>query len=80
VTLSNIKERRAAPVWEKTMNERQARALTYLRDRGQITNREYQQLCPDVSAETLRLDLADLVDRGVLMRIGAKKGTYYILK
>jgi ATP-dependent DNA helicase RecG len=80
VTLSNIKERRAAPVWEKTMNERQARALTYLRDRGQITNREYQQLCPDVSAETLRLDLADLVERGVLMRIGAKKGTYYILK
>ena len=80
VTLSNIKERRAAPVWEKTMNERQARALTYLRERAQITNREYQQLCPDVSAETLRLDLADLVDRGIVMRIGAKKGTYYILK
>ena len=80
VTLSNIKERRATPTWEKVMNERQARALAYLRERGQITNREYQQLCPDVSAETLRLDLADLVDRGVLMRIGAKKGTYYILK
>ncbi|CAG0937058.1 hypothetical protein TFLX_05964 [Thermoflexales bacterium] len=80
VTLSNIKERRAVPHWEKTMNERQARALTYLRERGQITNREYQQLCPDVSAETLRLDLSDLVDRGVVMRIGAKKGTYYILK
>ena len=80
VTLSNIKERRATPTWEKVLNERQARALAYLRERGQITNREYQQLCPDVSAETLRLDLADLVDRGVLMRIGAKKGTYYILK
>jgi ATP-dependent DNA helicase RecG len=80
VTLSNIKERRAVPQWEKAMNERQARALTYLRERGQITNREYQQLCPDVSPETLRLDLADLVDRGAVMRIGAKKGTYYILK
>ncbi|MBI5568105.1 MAG: putative DNA binding domain-containing protein [Chloroflexi bacterium] len=80
VTLSNIKERRATPVWEKTMNERQAHALSYLRERGQITSREYQQLCPGVSAETLRLDLVDLVDRGVLMRIGAKKGTYYILK
>jgi predicted HTH transcriptional regulator len=77
VTLSNIKERRPMPQWEKAMNERQARALTYLRERGQITNREYQQLCPDVSAETLRLDLSDLVDRGVVMRIGAKKGTYY---
>jgi len=80
VTLSNIKERRAMPQWEKAMNERQARALTYLRERGQITNREYQQLCPDVSAETLRLDLSDLVARGAVMRIGAKKGTYYILK
>jgi ATP-dependent DNA helicase RecG len=80
VSLSNIKERRPMPQWEKAMNERQARALTYLRERGQITNREYQQLCPDVSAETLRLDLSDLVTRGVVMRIGAKKGTYYILK
>ena len=80
VTLTNKQEHRAAPVWEKTMNERQARALTYLRERGQITNREYQQLCQSVSPETLRLDLVDLVDRGVVMRIGAKKGTYYILK
>ncbi len=80
VMLSNIKERRATPAWEKVMNERQARALAYLHERGQITNREYQQLCPSVSAETLRLDLVDLVERGVLMRIGAKKGTYYILK
>jgi ATP-dependent DNA helicase RecG len=80
VTLSNVKERRALPAWEKTMNERQARALTYLREHGQITNREYQQLCPNISTETLRLDLVDLVERGVVMRIGAKKGTYYILK
>ena len=80
VILSNIRERRAVPTWEKTMNERQARALTYLREHGSIANREYQQLCPDVSAETLRIDLADLVNRGLLLRVGAKKGTYYILK
>ncbi len=80
VILSNVRERRATPAWERTMNERQVRALTYIHERGSIANREYQQLCPDVSAETLRIDLADLVNRGVLMRIGAKKGTYYILK
>ena len=34
----------------------------------------------DVSPETLRLDLVDLVDRGILLKIGSKKGTYYILK
>ena len=80
VTLYNTRDRKVAPKWEKSMNERQARALTYIRERGSITNGDYRRLCPDVSPETLRLDLADLVDRGVLLRIGAKKGTYYILK
>lgn len=80
VTLSNAQVRRATPVWEKAMNERQARALAYIREHGQITNREYQQICPDVTPETLRLDLVDLVNRGVIIRIGAKKGTYYIMK
>jgi ATP-dependent DNA helicase RecG len=80
VTLFNARERRATPKWETQMNERQARCLTYVRERGSITNREYRELCPDVTPETLRLDLNDLVDRGILLRIGAKKGTYYILK
>ncbi|HLF27613.1 MAG TPA: ATP-binding protein [Anaerolineae bacterium] len=80
VTLSNAQVRRATPAWEKTMNERQARALSYIHEHGQITNREYQQICPDVTPETLRLDLVDLVSRGILLRVGAKKGTYYIMK
>ena len=68
------------PKWESNMNERQMRALARVRESGSIANREYRQLCPDVSPETLRLDLADLVNKGVLLKIGAKKGTYYILK
>ena len=80
VTLRNTRVRRAAPAWGPSMNERQLRALAYLQDNGRITNREYSQLCPDVSSETLRLDLADLVQRGLLLKIGAKRGTYYILK
>jgi len=68
------------PEWEGRMNERQMRALQYLQEYGRIANREYHELCPDVSPETLRLDLADLVDKGLVMKIGDKKGTYYILK
>jgi ATP-dependent DNA helicase RecG len=68
------------PKWTRNMNERQAIALNFVRESGSITNREYQRLCEDVSAETLRLDLKDLVDRGLLLKIGSKKGTYYILK
>jgi ATP-dependent DNA helicase RecG len=80
VTLFNTRERAPMPSWTRTMNERQAKALAYVQEQGRITNREYREICPDVSAETLRLDLVDLVERGVLLKIGAKKGTYYILK
>jgi ATP-dependent DNA helicase RecG len=62
------------------INPRQISALNYLGTRRRITNREYQELCPEVHPETLRRDLADLVSRGVLLKIGDKKSTYYILK
>lgn len=62
------------------LNERQEAALDYLSERGRITNREYQELCPDVSPETIRRDLADMVSQGLLLRIGDKRATYYILK
>ncbi len=79
VTLRNVRERPVSK-WEQNLNERQIKALAYLQGHDRITNRDYHNLCPDVTPETLRLDLADMVDKGLLLRIGAKKGTYYILK
>ena len=80
VTLTNTRERKATPRGPQSMNERQTRALAHVRQNGSITNREYQRLFEDVSSETLRRDLSDLVDRGHLLKIGSNKGTYYILK
>jgi ATP-dependent DNA helicase RecG len=80
VILKNVRERPTIPAWQHSMNERQMRALAYAQAEGRITNREYRELCPDVSSETLRLDLADLVDKGILLKVGSKRGTYYILK
>lgn len=79
VTLRNALER-VASRWAHDLNERQIQALTFLEQNNRITNRDYQSLCPDVTPETLRLDLGDMVDKGILLRIGSKKGTYYILK
>ncbi|MBM4466438.1 MAG: DeoR family transcriptional regulator [Chloroflexi bacterium] len=62
------------------LNERQEQALAYLLEKERITNREYQELCPDVSSETIRRDLADLVNKNVLLKIGRKRATYYIFK
>ncbi len=80
VTLFNEREKQKAPEWARNTNHRQARALQYIREHGSITNREYRTLCQGVSAETLRLDLADMVEQGILLKVGSKKGTYYILK
>lgn len=60
--------------------ERLAKMLGFLKKSGRITNRDYQDLCPDVNPETLRRDFVDMVERGAILRIGDKRGTYYILK
>jgi ATP-dependent DNA helicase RecG len=62
------------------LNPRQQSALGYLGKRRRITNRDFQDLCPDVHPETLRRDLADLVARDILIKVGDKRATYYILK
>jgi len=71
----------AVRTWlEMGLNERQIAALGFLAEHGRITNADYQALCPSVSPETLRRDLADLVRRDILLRIGEKRATFYILK
>ena len=62
------------------LNERQEAALAFVRTQGRITNSDLQALAPDVHPETIRRDLADLVEQNLLIRIGSKRATYYILK
>ena len=62
------------------LNPRQEQALAYLINNQRISSRDYQELCPEVHPETLRRDLADLVERDVLIKVGDKRATYYILK
>lgn len=62
------------------LNTRQQAALEFLTRCKRITSREFQDLCPDVHAETLRRDLVDLVSQDLLIKIGDKRATYYILK
>lgn len=81
VTFQNTKDpSQVTPDWEQDMNERQVKALQYVQENGSITNSDYRQLCSHVGAESLRLDLVDLVNKGLLLKIGDKRGTRYILK
>lgn len=64
------------------INRRQEYALDFLinRKNARITNKDLQELCPDVHSETIRRDLADLVSRSILIKMGEKRGSYYVLK
>ena len=62
------------------LSDRQIAALECAHKHGQITLSSYRAVCPGWSDEALRLDLADLVKRGLLVRNGTCKGTYYTVQ
>jgi ATP-dependent DNA helicase RecG len=62
------------------LNPRQQMALSQMATNQRISSHDYQTLCPEVHVETLRRDLADLASRGIIIKVGDKKATYYILK
>lgn len=66
-------------VTEGVINRRQVEALDVVRKYGRVTLSTFRAECPDWSDETLRLDLADLVKRGLLVKNGDKKSTSYTL-
>lgn len=60
------------------LNERQMEAVTHIKGMGRITNSEFQKLTGAIRKTAAR-DLDDLVEKGVLERMGEKRGSYYIL-
>jgi len=65
---------------EKGLNERQIKAVPYIREKGSITNKEYRVLF-DVSRITATRDLKLLEGEGVLKRTGkGKRNLKYVLK
>ena len=59
------------------LNERQQKALVFLKDYGKITNKDYKKLNQNISDKTAFRDLEDMVKKGLLKAIGEKKGRYY---
>ncbi len=60
------------------LNERQIKAVEYVKKNRKITNSDYQKLC-EVSERTALRDLDELSAKGILQKKGEKKGTYYEL-
>lgn len=60
------------------LNERQIRAVQYIKENGRITNSDYQKV-NNVSERTALRDLEDLMLKKVVLKKGEKKGTNYKL-
>ncbi|WP_281255719.1 ATP-binding protein [Petrotoga miotherma] len=61
------------------LNERQIKAVRYVKEKGKITNKEYQELTK-TSKPTATRDLRNLVDKGIVIMQGeAKRQIYYQL-
>jgi len=61
------------------LNERQIMAVMYVKEKGKITNREYQEINA-VSNKTAYIELSDLVKREILVNIGSGKTLAYVLR
>ena len=59
------------------INERQARVLPLVYQVGRVTNGQARRMF-EVCAETIRLDLARLVELGLLERRGTGRWTCYV--
>jgi len=62
---------------ELELNEREKKAIEYIKEHGRITNREYQILCPMITRETLRKDLNDLITKKIIVKRGFRRGVFY---
>jgi predicted HTH transcriptional regulator len=64
---------------EKTgveLNERQRDGLKIIYEKGKITNADYAKLF-DISRNTATTDLSNLVEKGLIKRVGRGRGSYY---
>ena len=61
------------------LNERQIKAVLFLKENKKITNKDYQTI-NNTSERTSLRDLEQLTELRLINKIGEKKGTYYQLK
>jgi ATP-dependent DNA helicase RecG len=61
------------------LNERQIKAVLYVKEKGKITNGEYQEM-NSVSRQTASNDLSEIADKNIFVNIGAGAGSYFEIK
>lgn len=63
----------------KELNERQKKAVDFLKTNGKITLSEYMALLEDITEKKAYRDIKDMELKKIIKAVGEKKGRYYVL-
>lgn len=61
------------------LTERQMKIVEYIQEVGYLQNQAFKTLFPDISEDTVLRDLKDLVNRGLIKKVGSTKNARYIM-
>jgi ATP-dependent DNA helicase RecG len=62
------------------LNERQLKAVMFIKEKGRITNKDYIKFIESISRITATRDLKDLVAKGILKAVGiGKRQVHYVI-
>ncbi|HEC64498.1 MAG TPA: DUF977 family protein [bacterium] len=61
------------------LNERQKKIINLFAEQDRLTNREIERIITGVTRRTLRRDLTELAESGLIKQHGKTKGSYYTL-
>ncbi|MEK9135245.1 MAG: DeoR family transcriptional regulator [Patescibacteria group bacterium] len=65
---------------EEKLPDRQGKIMAFLRENGRAQVWQVKQILPEVTKRTLRRDFDQLLNQGVIERMGERNETFYQLK
>jgi predicted HTH transcriptional regulator len=61
------------------LTERQIKLVEYITDVGYVQNKMFSMLFPDVSDDTVLREVNELIEKGLIRKVGSTKGARYEL-
>lgn len=62
------------------LSDRQERIIEYLQDYRVLKNKDFSVVFPSISEDTVLRDLKELIDKGMVIKVGSTKSSRYELK
>lgn len=61
------------------LTERQVKLVEYIQEVGYLQNQMFANIFPDISEDTILRDLKDLINKGLIKKVGSTKSARYVM-